>query len=98
MSVKEELDEKFFDLAVRTVNYAVEFGNTEGYVPLRIVDILKGLLGLAPHMKISRKEFYSEVLEKIETRDLLETGRQRAEFLDELMDMFINEWSKSIEY
>ena len=98
MSVKKVLDEKFFDLAVRTVNYAVEFSNTEGYVPLRIVDILKGLLELAPYTEISRKEFYSEVLVKIETRDLLETGRQRAEFLDDLLDLFINEWRKSIEF
>jgi hypothetical protein len=98
MRAGEVLDEKFFDLAVRTINYAVEFGNTEGYVPLRIVDILKGLLELAPHMEISRKEFYSRVIERIEARDLLETGQRRAEFLDELLDMFIDEWSESIEY
>jgi hypothetical protein len=65
MSAITGFDEDFFDLAVRTVNYAVEFGNTEGYVPLRIVDILKGLLELTLKMEISRKEFYSIVLEKI---------------------------------
>ena len=98
MSAKEGLDEKFFDLAIRTVNYAVEFGNTEGYVPIRIVDVLKGLLELTSHMEISRKKFYSKVLEKIETRDLSVTGKKRAKFLDELLDMFIIEWSKSTEY
>jgi hypothetical protein len=98
MSAITGFDEDFFDLAVRTVNYAVEFGNTEGYVPLRIVDILKGLLELTLKMEISRKEFYSIVLEKIETRDTSETGKNRAKFLDELLDMFINEWNKSIEY
>ena len=90
------LDEKFFDLAVRVVNYAVEFRNTAGYVPIRLVDILKGLLELAPYMEgISRKAFYAETLERIEGRDILSSGEERAEFIDELFDLFIDEWRRT---
>lgn len=93
MSVENVLDEKFFDLAVRVANYAVEFRNTAGYVPIRLVDILRGLLELAPHIEgVSRKRFYAETLEKIEGRDILSSGEERAKFIDELFDLFIDEW------
>ena len=90
------LNEKFFDLTVRIANYAVEFGNSEGYVPIRMVDILKGLLELADHIEgISNKGFYSQVIKKIESRDILVAGIERRKFLDELLDMFIEEWRKT---
>ena len=96
MNVENILDEKFFDLTVRVVNYAVEFRNTAGYIPLRLVDILKSLLELAPHIEgIQRKPFYSETLEKIEGRDILSSGEERAKFIDELFDLFINEWRRT---
>jgi len=31
-------------------------------------------------------------LEKIEGRDLLSSGEERAKFIDELFDLFIDEW------
>jgi len=97
MTEQDILNEKFFDLTVRIANYAVEFGNTEGYVPIRIVDILKGLLELVPYIEgVYKKDFYSQVLEKIESRDILVTGEDRAKFLDELLEMLINEWSRYI--
>jgi hypothetical protein len=98
MTEQNVLNEKFFDLTVRIANYAIEFGNTEGYVPIRIVDILKGLLELIPYIEgISKKEFYHQILEKIESRDILVTGEDRVKFLDELLEMLIKEWSKSIQ-
>jgi hypothetical protein len=89
------LDDDVFDLAVRTLNYAIEFANTGGYASLRLTDILGGILGVALQMEgVSHKELYREAKERIEERDLLAGGEEKSKFLDELLMMFIEEWRK----
>lgn len=94
--MSENLDDKFFDLAVRILNYAIEFVNMPGYASLRLIDVLKDFLELSHQIEgFSRKDFYYKVREKIEGRNLLADARDRAMFLDELLAMFIDEWRKA---
>ena len=91
--MKGSLDDQFFDLACRVLNYAIEFVNAPGYASLRLVDVLKGLLELQPQMEgVSRGEFYQRLQEKLESRDLLVGVEERSKFLDELLTMFVDEW------
>ena len=91
--MKGSLDDQFFDLACRVLNYAIEFVNAPGYSSLRLVDVLKGLLDLQLQMEgVSRVEFYQKVREKLESRDLLVGAEERSKFLDELLTMFVDEW------
>jgi hypothetical protein len=96
IELKGSLDDQFFDLACRVLNYAIEFVNAPGYASLRLVDVLKGLLELHPQMEgVSRVEFYEKVREKLDSRDLLMGAEDRSKFLDELLTMFVDEWRKT---
>ena len=91
------LDDQLFDLAMRTLNYSIEFVNTPGYASLRLMDLLQSLVGLSMQIEgISKKEFYRKVKEKMEDRRLMADQKERAEFLDELLTMFVDEWRKGI--
>ena len=91
--LKGSLDDQFFDLACRVLNYAIEFVNAPGYASLRLVDVLKGLLELQPQIEgVSRGEFYEKVRERLESRELLRSAEDRSKFLDELLTMFVDEW------
>ena len=91
------LDDQLFDLAMRTLNYSIEFVNTPGYASLRLMDLLQSLVGLSMQIEgISKKEFYGKVKEKMEDRRLMADQKEQAEFLDELLTMFVDEWRKEI--
>jgi hypothetical protein len=89
------LDDQFFDLALRVLNYAIEFENTPGYASLRLTDVLESLIDLSLKIDgIRRRDMYSKVKERLENRRLLAGAEERSEFLDELLTMFVNEWRK----
>jgi len=94
--LKGSLDDQFFDLACRVLNYAIEFVNAPGYASLRLVDVLKSLIDLQPRIEgISRGEFYQKVRKKMESRELLSNAEARSKFLDDLLTMFVDEWRET---
>ncbi len=94
--MSETLDDKYFDFAFKILNYAVEFVNSPGYSSLRITDILEKTVELSSQIEgVSRTEFYEKVKEKFRDRRVMASSGTRADFLDELMSMFIDEWRKT---
>jgi len=94
--LKGSINDQFFDLACRVLNYAIEFVNASGYASLRLVDVLKSLMELQPQIEgVARGEFYQKVREKLESRELLVGAEARSKFLDELLTMFVDEWRKT---
>jgi len=93
LELTEVLDEQAFDLAVRILNYAIEFVNTGGYASLRFVDVLGSYLGIMLQVEdISKKEFYANIKKLIDGRDLLAPVEEKERFLDQLLSMFVDEW------
>jgi hypothetical protein len=91
----ENLEDRFFDLLLRTLNYSIEFVNDTSYASLRFMDLFTSLLKLQPLMKeISRKEFYETVREKIKDRELVRDPKERSRLQTELSQMFIEEWRR----
>ena len=93
LKLTESLDDHAFDLAVRILNYAIEFVNTGGYASLRFADVLGSYLGIILQVDgISKKEFYEKVKKLIDGRDLLAPVEEKERFLDQLLSLFIDEW------
>lgn len=91
----ENLEDRLFDLLLRTLNYSIEFVNDTSYASLRFMDLFTSLLKLQPLMKeISRKEFYETVREKIKDRELVRDPKERSRLQTELSQMFIEEWRR----
>jgi hypothetical protein len=91
--MNETLEDQAFDLAVRILNYAIEFVNTGGYASLRLVDVLGSYLGIMLQVDgINKKQFYEKIKENIDNRDLLAPVKEKEKFLDDLLTMFIDEW------
>lgn len=94
--MNNNLDEQFFDLCCSVLNYAIEFVESPGYASLRLVDVLKALIDLQFKMGgLQKSNFYHEVWEKLESRDLVADADERARLLDELLTMFVDEWRKT---
>ena len=94
--MNNNLDEQFFDLCCRVLNYAIEFVESPGYASLRLVDVLKALIDIQFKMEdLKKSNFYHEVWEKLESRDLVADANERAGLLDELLTMFVDEWRKT---
>jgi hypothetical protein len=89
----ESLDEQAFDLAVRILNYAIEFVNTGGYASLRFTDVLGSYLEIMLQVNdIRKKEFYASIKKLIDNRDLLAPVEEKEIFLDQLQSMFVDKW------
>lgn len=93
--MKENLEDSFFDMLLRTLNYAMEFVSARSYASLRFMDLFSSLLELQPLIKgISNGEFYEKLREKIKTRRLMGDRKVRLKLQSELLQMFVDEWSK----
>jgi hypothetical protein len=91
--MKSDLNDEFFDLTCRVLNYAIEFVNAPGYASLRLVDILKSLIYLQPQIDgVSRGEFYQKLREKLDSRDLLADEKRKSKLFDELLTIYVDEW------
>jgi len=89
------LEDRFFDVLLRTLNYAMEFVNDRGYASLRFMDLFSSLLDLQLHIKeIPHEEFYERLRTKIKERELMGGQGTRAQLQSELLDMFVNEWRR----
>jgi len=90
-----DLEDRFFDVLLRTLNYSIEFANETGYASLRFMDLFGSLLRLQPLMKdLSRNEFYERLREKIKDRQLVRDPEARPRLQRELLQMFVDEWKK----
>ena len=93
----ESLDEQSFDLAVRILNYAIEFVNTGSYASLRFTDVLGSYLNILLQVNdIRKKEFYTSVKKLIDDRDLLAPAEEKTIFLDQLQSMFVHKWREDM--
>jgi len=87
------MDEEYFDFCFKVLNYAIEFTNSSGYASTRITDVLQKLVDLSFQFEgVDREEFYEKLLEKFETRRLMTTQQNEKNFLDELLQLFVDEW------
>jgi len=93
--VGEDLQNSFFDLLLRTLNYSIEFVNEPSYASLRFMDLFSSLLKLQPLIKdLPQNEFYEKLREKITDRQLIRDQEARPKLQTELLQMFIDEWKR----
>ncbi|MGQ9680684.1 MAG: hypothetical protein ACUVV4_07990 [Candidatus Bathyarchaeia archaeon] len=93
--MKEAFDKSLFDLLMRVLNYSIEFARSPGYASLRFLDVFQNIIDIVLDIEdVSNRDFYLRVKEKMESRRLLSDSEERARFLDELLEMFIEEWRK----
>jgi hypothetical protein len=90
----ENLEDRFYDALLRTLNYSIEFVNDPSYASLRFMDLFTSLLKLQSLMDMPRKEFYESLREKIRDRELVRDPKERSKLQTELSQMFIEEWRK----
>ena len=93
----EKLEDRFFDVLMRTLNYAIEFVDQRGYASLRLMDLFNSLLELQPLIKeVSEDKFYERLREKIKERQLMGEPGGRSKLQSELLQMFVDEWRRRI--
>ena len=57
--MSQKLDDRYFDLTMKILNYAIEFIDQPGYASLRMTDVLESLLHLSTQLEgVDRREFY----------------------------------------
>jgi len=92
------LEDLFFDVLLRTLNYSIEFVNDASYASLRFMDLFTSLLKLQPLMDMPHKEFYESLREKIKDRELVRDSKERSKLQNELSQMFIEEWRRKTSH
>ncbi len=93
--MSESLDERFFDFSFKILNYAIEFSRSPGYASLRFTDVLEKMVELSSQIGgIDREEFYEKLTNKFRDRRLMASQQDRESFLDELLQMYVDEWRK----
>jgi hypothetical protein len=91
--MSESIEEKYFDFSLKVLNYAIEFVNQTGYSSLRMTDVLENLALLSTQIDgVNKKDFYLKLNNKFKNKPLMSTPQERSIFLNELFDMFIEEW------
>ena len=91
----ENLEDRFFDVLLRTLNYSIEFVNEPGYASLRFMDLFGSFLRIQPLVKeLSRDEFYEKLREKIKDREVIREQETRSKLQNELLEMFVGEWKR----
>ena len=92
--MSKTIKDRYFDLTMKVLNYAIEFVDQPSYASLRLIDILESLIDLSNSVEgVNDKEFYQKVKTKFKDRILMEDNTA---FLDELLNIYINEWKKGI--
>ena len=89
------IDEEYFDFCFRVLNYAIELTNSSGYASTRMTDVLQKLIDLSSQFEeVGREEFYKTLVKKFENRRLMAIQQNRRNFLDELLQLFVDEWRR----
>ena len=90
------MDEEYFDFCFKVLNYAIEFTNSSGYASTRITDVLQKLVDLSFKIEgVGREEFYETLLDKFKDRRLMTIQQSQKNFLDGLLQLFVDEWRKN---
>ena len=93
--MSQKLDDRYFDLTMKILNYAIEFIDQPGYASLRMTDVLESLLDLSTQLEgVDRREFYKSVKAKLSDRFDMTTQQEEASLLNELLALYITEWRK----
>lgn len=93
--MSESIDEEYFDFCFKVLNYAIEFTNSSGYASTRMTDVLQKLVDLSFQFEgVDREEFYETLVEKFKNRRLMTIKQREKNFLDELLQLFVDEWRK----
>ncbi len=91
--MEKDLDERFFDLLMRTLNYSMEFLDSPNYASLRFMDLFGSLLDLQPLMgESARDEFYEGLRQKLRDRRVMSDRGTRSKKLTDLLRLFVEEW------
>ena len=87
------MDEEYFDFCFKVLNYSIELTHSSGYASARMVDVLQKLVDLSFHFEgVEREEFYEKLVEKFKDRRLKNIQPSENNFLDELLQLFVDEW------
>lgn len=93
--MSQTLDDRYFDLTMKVLNYAMEFVNQPSYASLRMTDVLQSLIDISTEIDgIEMKEFYASVKEKFRDRKLMTIKQAEIDFLNELLTLYIEEWRR----
>lgn len=89
----ENVEDRFFDLLMKTLNYSREFVDDRSYASLRFMDLFSSLVQLQPMIKeIDNEEFYSRLRERITDRQVMGNRDTRAKLQGDLVQMLLDEW------
>lgn len=89
----EDIEDRFFDLLMKTLNYSREFVDDRSYASLRFMDLFSNLLQLQPMInEINNEEFYGRLRERIRDRQVMGNRDTRAKLQGDLVQMFLDEW------
>ena len=93
--MNETFDDRYFDLTMKVLNYAMEFVNQPSYASLRMTDVLQSLVDISSEIEgVERKEFYASVKAKFRDRKLMTTKKAEIDFLNELLTFYVEEWRR----
>jgi hypothetical protein len=88
-----DLNDRFFDLTMKIVNYSLEFVDQPSYASLRLADVLESLVSLSSSIEgVDRREFYGKVYAKL--RDRID-AEDRSALLNDILSLYIDEWRRS---
>jgi hypothetical protein len=94
--MNQTLGDRYFDLTMKVLNYAIEFLNTPGYSSLRLTDLLDSLVTLASEIEgVDRNEFYSKIGEKLNNRSVMSAQQDRDRLLNDILELYVEEWRKN---
>ncbi|KON29086.1 hypothetical protein AC482_07260 [miscellaneous Crenarchaeota group-15 archaeon DG-45] len=89
------LDQEYFDFCFKVLNYSIELTRSTGYASTRMTDVLQKLVDLSFQIEgVGKKEFYETLNEKFKNRRLMTSQMGQSEYLDELLQLFVDEWRK----
>jgi hypothetical protein len=95
VKLSKKLDDRYFDLTMKILNYAMEFIDQPGYASLRMTDVLESLTDLYSQLEgVDRREFYASIKAKLNDRLIMTTKQDEANLLNELLALYIEEWRK----
>lgn len=89
-----DLNEHYFDLTMKVLNYSLEFIDQPSYASLRLTDVLESLVSLSSSIDgVKNQEFYEKVNAKLKSR--MNITEDRASLLNEILVLYIEEWRKN---
>ena len=93
--MSQTLDDRYFDLTMKVLNYAMEFINQPSYASLRMTDVLQSLIDISAEIEgVDRKEFYAKISERMKNRRAMSAQQGRNTLLNDILTLYVEEWRK----